>query len=75
MAGLIHGTRISLTIGILAMSIASILGIFLGSMAGYFGDNRLIVSRGAFWFTIMGLFIAFYYAFISRSHILADALS
>jgi peptide/nickel transport system permease protein len=75
LAGLIHGTRISLTIGILAMSIASVLGIFFGSMAGYFGDNRLIVSRGAFWFTILGLILAFYYAFISRSHILAEALS
>jgi peptide/nickel transport system permease protein len=75
LAGLIHGTRISLTIGILAMSIASVLGIFFGSMAGYFGDNRLIVSRGAFWFTIPGIFIAFYYGFLSRSHILADALS
>ena len=75
LAGLVHGTRISLTIGILAMSIASILGIFFGSMAGYFGDNKLIVSRGTFWFTILGVIISFYYAFMARSYILGDALA
>ena len=75
LAGLIHGTRVSLTIGILAMSIASVLGIFFGAIAGYFGDNRLVMTRSAFWLIIIGFFIAFYYAFIVRSYALADALS
>ena len=34
---IIYGTRISLSIGILAQLLASIIGITLGSLAGYFG--------------------------------------
>lgn len=74
-AGLIHGTRISLTIGILSMSIASLLGIFLGSMAGYFGDQRLSATRGSFWTFIIGIVFAFYYSFLTRSYSLSDALA
>ena len=32
-SGLIHGTRISLLVGVLAMGIASIIGVFLGALA------------------------------------------
>ena len=46
LTGLIHGTRISLSIGILSMLIASLIGISLGSLAGYFGDYRLLLTRG-----------------------------
>ncbi len=75
MAGLIHGTRISLTIGILSMGIASFLGILLGALAGYFGDNKLRTTRGSFWTFVLGLIIAYYYAFMVRSYNLADALA
>jgi len=34
---LVHGTRISLSIGIVAVSIYITIGVFLGSLAGYFG--------------------------------------
>jgi len=36
---LIYGARISLTIGIVAVSIYVTIGIFLGSLAGYFGGK------------------------------------
>ncbi|MFU8803132.1 MAG: ABC transporter permease [Bradymonadaceae bacterium] len=36
---LIYGTRISLTIGLVAVSIYTAIGLFLGSMAGYFGGR------------------------------------
>ncbi len=75
LAGLIHGTRISLTIGILSMGIASLLGITLGAMAGYFGDSKLVTTRGSFWTFIIGLVFAFYYGFMLRSHNLSDALA
>jgi hypothetical protein len=41
LSGLINGTRISLTIGLLSMGIASLIGLVLGAMAGYFGDKKL----------------------------------
>ncbi|MFN3940215.1 MAG: ABC transporter permease, partial [Chitinophagales bacterium] len=74
LAGIIHGTRISLTIGFIAMGIASIIGLALGMAAGYFGDNALSTSRGRFWFTIAGVGFGWFYAFGTRHFILQDAL-
>ncbi|MFQ5697539.1 MAG: ABC transporter permease [Myxococcota bacterium] len=45
-AGLIHGTRISLTIGLVVVGIQAIIGITLGSLAGYYGGwVDLTISR------------------------------
>jgi peptide/nickel transport system permease protein len=45
-AGLIHGSRYALAIGIVAMSIALTLGIILGAIAGYFGGvTDMVISR------------------------------
>jgi peptide/nickel transport system permease protein len=38
MAGMIHGSRISLSIGFVAVGIAVMIGIVLGALAGYFGS-------------------------------------
>lgn len=73
LSGLINGTRVSLTIGILSMGIASILGILLGAMAGYFGDHKLQTSRGAFWTFILGIVLAYFYAFSVRSYAIVDS--
>jgi peptide/nickel transport system permease protein len=46
LAGLIHGSRYALSIGFIAMGIALIIGISLGSIAGYFGGwIDLVISR------------------------------
>ncbi|MEO8086110.1 MAG: ABC transporter permease [Bacteroidota bacterium] len=68
LSGIIHGTRISLTIGILSMLIAGLIGIMLGSIAGFFGDNKIIVSRtGIFISIIFGLPLSFFYGiFLNR---------
>ncbi len=43
---LIHGTRISLSIGIVAVSIYITIGIILGALAGYFGGwVDILISR------------------------------
>jgi peptide/nickel transport system permease protein len=43
---LIHGTRISLSIGIVAVSMYITIGVFLGSLAGYFGGwVDIFISR------------------------------
>jgi peptide/nickel transport system permease protein len=75
LAGLIHGGRISLTIGFISMGIASILGLFLGAIAGYFGDKRFQTTRAKFWMVIISLPFAIFYAFENRSFILKDAMS
>ncbi len=75
LSGLIHGTSISLTIGIFSMTIASILGLILGAMAGYFGDTKLSTTRGMFWTIVLGLVFSYYYGFSLRSFTLTDALA
>ncbi len=46
LAGIIHGSRISLLIGIVAMGIATLIGLLFGSLAGYFGGwVDIVVSR------------------------------
>jgi peptide/nickel transport system permease protein len=46
MAGMIHGSRISLSIGFVAVGIAVVIGVILGAIAGYFGAwIDLVISR------------------------------
>lgn len=61
MAGMIHGTRVAMLVGIVSMTVSSILGIILGAMAGYFGDTRLKASRIRIILNILAIpFAAFY---------------
>jgi peptide/nickel transport system permease protein len=46
MAGIVHGARISLSIGFVAVGIAVVIGVFLGALAGFFGGwVDLVISR------------------------------
>lgn len=74
-SGLVHGTRISLLVGVLAMGIASIIGVFLGALAGFFGDRNLLMPRAKYIFTLIGVFLAFFYGFGVRKYTLANAFS
>lgn len=75
MAGMIHGTRTAMLVGIISMSIAIMIGIFLGSLAGYYGDHGLQMSRIRFWLNILFGILGTYYAFGVRSYNLSLALS
>jgi len=75
LAAMIHGTRIALFVGLVSMSIASFIGILLGSLAGYFGDDKLKMTRIRLVFNIVFIFFALFYGFGSRSYILGDALA
>lgn len=74
MSGMIHGTRVALLVGVVAMSIATLIGVLLGALAGYFGDERLQISRIRLLLNLIGLFFALFYAFGSRGYILSDAI-
>jgi peptide/nickel transport system permease protein len=74
-SGMIHGTRTAMLVGIVSMSIATLIGILLGSLAGYFGDDRLKVSRIRIILNILALFVAFFFAFIVRGYSLADGIN
>lgn len=46
MAGMVHGSRVSLSIGFVAVGIAVMIGVVLGGIAGYFGGwVDLTISR------------------------------
>jgi peptide/nickel transport system permease protein len=46
MAGIVHGSRYSLSIGFVAVGIAVVIGVSLGALAGYFGGwVDLAISR------------------------------
>ena len=72
-SGLIHGTRISLMVGLVSMGIASLIGIVLGALAGFFGDTKLKMPRIKYWLTIFGFFMGIFYGFGQRKYVLADA--
>jgi peptide/nickel transport system permease protein len=72
-AGMIRGTRIALMVGIVSMSIASVIGIFLGAIAGYFGDERLKTSWTRLILNIIGFVLAIFYGFIRRSFQLTES--
>ena len=74
LSGLIHGARISLTIGLLAMSIASVIGMIIGTLAGFLGDEKVLITRGRFFVLLIGIFLGWFYAFQIRSHALHTGL-
>lgn len=75
MAAMIHGTRTALLVGVVSMSIAALIGILLGSLAGFFGDARLKISRCTVIFGTFFLLLGIFYSFGTRSYILRDALA
>ena len=72
-SGLIHGTRISLMVGLVSMGIASLIGIILGALAGFFGDTKLKMPRIKYWLTLFGIFMGLFYGFGQRKYVLAEA--
>ena len=74
-AVMIHGTRLAYAIGIFAMSIAAVIGVLLGSVAGYWHDDKLRLSRGTVFLLPIWLFLAVFYGFYMRSYLLSDAFS
>jgi peptide/nickel transport system permease protein len=59
---IIHGTKISLSVGIFSMLIAALLGIILGASAGYFQNNTLKVGYVQLLFLLLGVFFTIFIA-------------
>ncbi|HTA83090.1 MAG TPA: ABC transporter permease [Bacteroidia bacterium] len=74
-AAMIYGTRIAMLVGVFSMGIATLIGLILGLLAGYFGDNRLKVSRIRVIFNLLFLAPAVFYAVGIRSYELTEAFT
>lgn len=73
-AGMIHGTRTAMLVGLVAMSIATLIGLFFGAISGYFGDDRLKVSRIRIGLNILAFILAIFFAFVTNGYIIADLI-
>ncbi|MFN8295604.1 MAG: ABC transporter permease [Chitinophagales bacterium] len=62
LSALIHGTRIAFIIGLISMSIASVIGILLGSLAGFFGDKGIQISRASLLMGLLSAGLGLFYA-------------
>lgn len=69
---LIHGTKVSLSVGIFSMLIASLLGIVFGASAGYFQNNTLKLGYFQILFLMFSLFFNYFLCFIIRLDQLSD---
>jgi len=60
-AGMIEGTRVAFVVGIFSMLLALFIGLLVGSIAGYFGDNYFHLSLLSILFTLLGLALGSFY--------------
>jgi peptide/nickel transport system permease protein len=72
-ATLVSGARVALLTGSVAMGMAVLIGLLLGTIAGYFGDERLKTKRGRLWMTLLGIPVAWFFAVIRRQYELSIA--
>lgn len=75
LAGLIHGTRISVWIGFASMFIAGLIGLVIGGLAGYLGDHTLKISRLHLFYSLLMMIPAWYYSFTLQADSIRDAFS
>ena len=72
LSGLIHGTRSALVIGFLSMLLAGCIGIIMGSLAGYFGDHRLELTRASWILLFLFVVPALFYSSVIPGFILEN---
>ncbi len=74
-SGLVYGSRYAVLIGTTSTFLATLLGVFLGSIAGFWGDHDFKISRYSLLIFVLIGFWAFFIAFYARSYLLGQALS
>lgn len=67
-AGILSGIRVALQVGLFSMFIATLIGLFMGGLAGYFGDDGLRLPITTILLNGIAFFLAIHFAFISRSY-------
>lgn len=70
---MVEGTRVAMLVGMIAMSFATVIGILLGALAGYFGNDGLKTSPLRLGFVLVALFLGWFYAFRARQFALSEA--
>lgn len=73
LAGIVHGARISISVVLGSLLILLSIGIFLGGISGYIGNNQWKIQRGEYLFLFIGILLGFFYAFYVRKYSLIDS--
>tara|TARA_B100000683_G_scaffold275994_1_gene328492 strand:- start:926 stop:2155 length:1230 start_codon:yes stop_codon:yes gene_type:complete len=73
-SGMIHGIRYVLLIGFGAMFIAFLIGVFMGAVAGFYGDYDYRISYLDIVFLSTLIPVGLFFIFESRFYIILDAL-
>ena len=73
-SGMIHGTRYVFLIGFGAMFIAFLIGVFMGAVAGFYGDYDYRISNMDIVFLSILIPLVLFFVFESRFYIILDAL-
>lgn len=74
-ATLVSGARIAVLTGALAMTVALIIGLSLGMIAGFFGDDRLRINPAYILMFFLGIPVAWFFAVTIRRYDLSMASS
>ncbi len=72
-ATIISGARIAVLTGSLAMAVSLCIGLSLGMIAGFFGDDRLRIKQGQVLFFFLSLPVAWFLAITVRAYALGEA--
>lgn len=75
LSAIIHATRVDILIGLVAMAVATFIGLLFGSLAGFFGDRQVLMPLGRLGINILLIGFGLFYAFGVRFFNLSDALS
>lgn len=70
LAGMIWGTRVALFMGLTATAVATLLGLLLGSLAGFFGDHAWRISRSQLLGGLLGLALGVFWGFVAGGYLL-----
>lgn len=64
LAGVIHGGRTSIGISLIAIAIASLIGVLLGGIAGFLGDTGFRLSGDKLMLGVVIAFLGYYFLFV-----------
>lgn len=66
LAALIHGSRTSLLVGLVTACLIMVIGIGIGALAGWLGDDGLWLRRGRMYGILLGLLGGWFWGFRAR---------
>lgn len=73
-AGLVNGTKTAILVGFGSILLIIIIGFSLGTLSGYYGNNRLIVNKFSFILNSLIITFGLIYLIIYYKHLIASHL-